>query len=155
MTALFAALLLAVAGAQEPPEQLPMLALPPGGGAWTVRIETIGGFTGRGTGSVAATSAGDVICVLTLRCPRRLIPEAHGSLATLVRAIPLVAPPPRSSSSTTITTCNDCVTTKMTVLRRDQDGEHTLRYTWDVSTAHAVPEEALRLRAAILGLTAP
>ena len=155
MTALFAVLLLAAAMAQEPPAQLPALPLPAGGDAWTVRVETTGGFTGRGTGNLTATSAGEVFCVLIVRCPRRLIPEANRSLSQLVRAIPLIAPPPRSSSSTTNTTCNDCVTTRMTVQRRDEDGEHTLRYTWDVSTAHAVPEEALRLRAAILGLTAP
>jgi hypothetical protein len=155
VTALFAVLLLAAAMGQEPPEPLPALPLPAGGDAWAVRVETTGGFTGRGTGSLSATSAGDVFCVLTVRCPRRLIPAAHRAMSQLVRAIPLVAPAPRSSSSTTLSTCSDCVTTTMTVQRRDEDGEHTLRYTWDVSTAHAVPEEALRLRAAILGLTTP
>ena len=154
MIALFAAVLLAVAAAadQSQPERLPVLALPPGDNAWAVRIETTGGLTGRGTGSVAASSEGAVFCIRVTSCPGTLRPEPRQSLSHLVSVIP-IAPPPPSSSPSAVTTCSDCVTTTMTVHRRDADGDRTLRYTWDVSTAHAVPGEVLRLHAAIAALT--
>ena len=154
MTALLATVLLTVtvAAAQNRLEQLPVLALPAGDGAWAVRIETTGGLLGQGAGSVTASSAGVVLCLRVMNCPDRLRPEPHRSLSRLVSAIP-IAPPQRSSSSTVVSTCSDCVTTTMTVHRRDADGDHMLRYAWDVSTAHAVPGEALRLHAAIVALT--
>ena len=149
MIALLATLL--ILGAQSPPERLPLLPLPDGPHAWTIRVETTGGFTGRGTGSVTTSSDGRVFCIV-LRCPARLQPEPHQSLSHLVRAIQPIVSPRSSSPSATI--CNDCVTTTMTVHRRDADGDHALRYTWDVSTAPAVPADVLRLHDAILSLTA-
>ena len=154
MFTFFSAVLLtvAVAATQHRLDELPVLALPAGDAAWAVRVETTGGLTGRGTGSVTASSGGAVLCVRMTNCPGNLQLELRRSLSHLVSVIS-IAPAPQSSSSPAVTTCSDCVTTTMTVQRRDAAGDHTLRYTWDVSTAHAVPVDARRLHAAIMELT--
>ena len=150
MSILLIAVLL-IAGAQRPVAELPALLLPPDEGAWVVRIVTTGGFTGRGAGSFTASSAGDMLCVSVASCPPRLGPEVQQSLARLVTAIGLGTPAPRTSPLHP-GTCSDCVTTTMTVRRRERDGERTFTYTWDLSTSSLVPEEALRLHSAIITL---
>lgn len=147
MTGTLAVLLLAAAQVA----QLPMLVLPPGGGAWVVRIETSGGFTGRGSGSFTASSAGEVRCA-SAACPARLAPEVQHSIERLVADIP--GPGDISPRSPVVTSgvCNDCVTTTMTVLRRTGDGERTIQFRWDESTLGTIPREALRLHSAVVAL---
>jgi len=131
---------------------LPNLVVPPGNDAWVVRIVTTGGFTGQGAGNVTASSAGQVICTLVASCPDRLVPETNRSLSQLVTTLRL-AESADSLTPAAAGVCADCVTTVMTVRRRDSAGEHTARYTWDVSSVRAIPDDVLQLHAAIIGLT--
>ena len=153
MTALTLAVVAWLLGIQASSD-LPNLVVPPDDNAWVIRIVTTGGFTGQGAGNVTANSAGQMLCTLMASCPDRLVPETKRSLSQLVTRLRLVdatdtwAPP-------TAGVCADCVTTIMTVRRRDSAGEHSARYTWDVSSVRAIPDDVLRLHAAIVGLTAP
>ena len=141
------ALLLGVQASSD----LPSLIFPPDQNAWVVRIVTTGGFTGRGAGNVTASSAGPVLCTLVASCPDRLVPETNRALSQLVASLRLPEP---LDSQTPVAAgiCADCVTTIMTVQRRNSAGEQSVRYTWDVSTARTIPDDALRLHAAIVGL---
>jgi len=157
MTGTVLALLL-LAAQDPPPAMLPMLLLPSENGAWVVRIETSGGFTGRGLGNYTASSSGELKCASLTRqvpCPDRLVPETQQSISRLVTAIPAVtiSAPPGAPGRGTI--CNDCVTTTMTVRRRNGDGEQAASYRWDESTIGSVPGEVLRLHAAVIALASP
>ena len=132
---------------------LPVLVLPAGEGAWVIRIETSGGFTGRGSGSFTASSAGDVLCVSAGACPPRLVPEAQQSIGRLVAGIPLSAEVSPRVPAVNAGICNDCVATTMTVQRRGGDGERTVSFRWDESTQGTVPGEVLRLHAAVVALS--
>jgi hypothetical protein len=130
---------------------LPTMALPTEAGAWVIRVETSGGFTGRGTGHVTMSSAGNVACVAIRECPQRLTGDRQRSLSQLVHALP--SPGVGSDSvSRSNSTCSDCVTITMTVHQRTRDGERTLQYSWDVSTAQTIPADVLRLHAAVVSL---
>jgi hypothetical protein len=141
-------------GAQSASPELPTLLMPPGNDAWVVRIVTTGGFTGRGSGSLTASSAGEMLCVSVTSCPGRLVPETQRSLSRLITAVPLPDTVAPRSSPLNPGTCSDCVTTTLTLRRRDGIGERTVAYTWDVSTVSTVPEEVLRLHSAIVALAA-
>jgi hypothetical protein len=150
MTAPALAVVALLLGVQTSPD-LPSLVVPPGDNAWVVRIVTTGGFTGRGAGNVTASSAGQVICALVASCPDRLVPETNRSISQLVTTLRLAESPGSPTPGAGV--CADCVTTIMTVQSRDAEGEHVLRYTWDVSTVRTIPGAALRLHAAFIGLT--
>jgi len=157
VTAIVLAILLLAAPAPQSP-MLPTLLLPSENGAWVVRIETSGGFTGRGLGNYTLSSSGDVKCVSLAPqepCPARLVPETQQSIARLVTAIPVVTPGGAPESPGRRSVCSDCVTTRMTVRRRDDAGEQTLSYRWDESTLGTVPGEVLRLHAAVIALASP
>jgi hypothetical protein len=149
VSALILSLLLVAAQAGE----LPTLVLPPSEGAWVVRVVTSGGFTGRGAGSYTASSVGEVACLRVAPCPARLVPETQRALSRLVKAVPAAAisraAPPDAG------TCNDCVTTTMSVRRRDHDGERMQTFAWDETTRASVPEDVVRLYAAMTALAAP
>jgi len=144
---LFALLLTAAQAAQ-----LPLPVLPPDEQAWVVLIETRGGFTGRGTGSVSATSAGEVLCTSAGVCPARLVPDAQQSIGRLVAGLPMPADVPSRPPAVGPSICNDCVTTTMTVQRRDRDGARTLQFRWDESTLGTIPGDVLQLHAAVVAL---
>ena len=143
-------LVLVLAAAQV--AQLPALVLPPGAGAWVVRIETSGGFTGRGSGSFTASSAGAVLCASAGPCPSRLAPDARQSIEQLVADIPVPGDVSPRSPGVSAGICNDCVTTTMTVQRRDGDGERIIQFRWDESTLGTIPGEVLRLHSAVIAL---
>jgi len=147
---LILSLLLVAAQAVE----LPTLVLPAAEGAWVVRIVTSGGFTGRGSGSYTASSAGDVACLAAAACPGRLASDTQRALSRLVKAVP-VAAVSRPSPLSTTANCNDCVTTTMSVRRRDRDEERIQTFSWDETTRASVPDDVLRLHAAVLALAAP
>lgn len=145
--------------AQVAPPALPTLLLPSDRGGWVVRIETSGGFTGRGSGSYTVSSAGELKCLSLTRqpvCGDRLAPETQQAISRLVTSIPATAgvPVPEEPGRGR-TVCNDCVTTTMTVRQRDGDGERTVMYRWDESTRATVPSDALRLHAAVIALASP
>jgi len=155
MTAAFLVVLLLAVQVTAPPG-LPTLLLPQGNGAWVVRIETSGGFTGRGLGNYTASSSGELKCLTYAQpagCPEHLDGDTPQVLGRLVGTIPRTSDaPPVELSAPGRSMCNDCVTTTMSVRRRDADGEQTVTYRWDESTIAAVPGEVLRLRAAIMAL---
>jgi hypothetical protein len=153
MTAPILAIIALLIGVQTPSD-LPSLIFPPDDNAWVVRIVTSGGFTGRGAGNVTASSAGQVMCTLVATCPERLVPETNRVFSQLVTTL-RHAEPRGGRSLLTPGGCSDCVTTDMMVQWRDADGEHVIRYTWDLSTVRTIPDAALRLHAALIGLTSP
>ena len=132
--------------------QLPALVLPPGEGAWVVRIETSGGFTGRGSGSFTASSAGELLCTSAEACLSRLVPEAQQSIGRLVAGIPVSRDASPRSPVVNSGICSDCVTTTMTVQRRNGDAERTIQFGWDESTVGSIPGEVLRLHSAVIAL---
>jgi hypothetical protein len=144
------ALLLAVQASSD----LPRLVLLPDDNAWVVRIVTSGGFTGRGAGNLTASSGGQVMCTLVAGCPDRLVPEETRTFSRLVTMV-RIAEPPANQPLPAAGVCADCVTTNMTVQWRDAEGEHVYRYTWDVSTVRTIPDAALRLHDAFIGLASP
>ena len=146
MTATVVLLFLAAQVAQSP-----TFALPAGAGAWIVRIETSGGFTGRGSGSFTASSAGEVRCV-SPACPPRLVPEVQQSIERLVADILVAGDVSLRSPVGNSGICNDCVTTTMTVQRRNGDSERTIQFRWDESTLGTIPREVLRLHSAVVAL---
>jgi len=145
-------ILLAALAAQA--GELPTLVLPPADAAWVVRVVTSGGFTGRGSGSYTASSSGDVACLAVPACPARLPPDTQRALSRLVREVP-VAPTSPAFPSRQTGVCNDCVTTTISVRRRDHEGERTQTFTWDETTRAGVPEDVLRLYVAVTGIAAP
>lgn len=132
---------------------LPWLILPPDEGAWVVRVETSGGLSGRGTGSMTASSGGELFCVAMVSCPERLVADAERSLTTLISAVPPGTGAPAPAPPLHRTTCSDCVTTTLTITRRAAAGALNAVYTWDESTVGAVPEEIRKLHAAIRAIT--
>lgn len=140
------------ASAQSGP--LTVLDLPDGNGAWVLRVETSGGFGGRGQGAITLSSAGALACAAVPSCPARLDPEAQRSLTTLIARVPLASPPPRRDLPAT-GVCNDCITTMLTLRRRDAQGvDQVVGYSWNEVTAASVPGEVLRLRAAAFAVAA-
>lgn len=146
----FVALLLGVQGRSE----LPSLIFPADENAWVIRIVSSGGFAGQGAGNVTASSAGQVLCTLVATCPDRLVPETNRVFSQLVSTLGH-AEPRGGRGVLSPGGCFDCVTTNMTVQWRDAEGEHVVRYTWDLSTARTIPDAALRLHAALIDLTSP
>jgi hypothetical protein len=153
---LLAILLIALQAA--PSATLPVLALPSEPDAWVVRIETSGGYTGRGLGNYTASSSGEVECLsptVQAACLDRLLAEAQQTLSRLVAAVPLTAQPVASPPARNGAVCNDCVTTIMTVRRREGAGERTVRYQWDETTRATIPGDVLRLHAAVIATVSP
>src|SRR3954471_15857131 len=56
---------------QQSTETPAKLALPAGNGAWVIRIFTYGGFSGAGTGDIAVSSNGQIVCTPQNTCPKR------------------------------------------------------------------------------------
>jgi hypothetical protein len=147
VSALLLGMLLAAAQAGA----LPTFVLPPAEKAWVVRVVTSGGFTGRGSGSYTASSAGEVACLAASACPTHLAPDTQRALSRLVDAVPVSATAGALPSGPA-GTCNDCVTTTVSVRRRDRDGERVQTFTWDETTRASVPADVLRLGAAVTAL---
>jgi hypothetical protein len=157
MTGMLLGIVLLAAQAVQP-ATLPTLLLPPEADAWVVRIETTGGFTGRGLGNYTASSAGELKCLSLTQptaCPDRLAPETQRAIARLVTAIPMLEGAPAADvPARGRAICNDCVTTTMTVRWRDHTSERTVTYRWDESTLATVPGDVLRLHAAVSAVAA-
>jgi hypothetical protein len=148
VVALVFAIVLGTQGAAS----LPVLYLPAEADAWVVRIETSGGITGRGAGHFTANSAGTIFCLAVSRCPDQLPSDTRLRLSRLIASVPPGGLPSNAPPSSPRSICNDCVVTTMTVQYRTTEGERTQRYTWDETTARAIPETVLRLHAALVAL---
>jgi hypothetical protein len=107
----------------EPPEP------PPGANAWSLRIHTTGGFTGRGVGSVTISSDGRMACgpapCATPVAAARLDPFGKAIDTAVVEAFWRHQPP--------ATLCSDCVRTTLALKRRDGDVVRVYHASWDDS----------------------
>ena len=107
----------------EPPEP------PAGANAWSLRVHTSGGFTGRGVGSVTISSDGQMGCgsapCATPSVTALLEPFGKAIAGAVVGA--LWGPQPLS------TLCSDCIRTTIVIKRREGDVVRIYRASWDDS----------------------
>jgi hypothetical protein len=123
----------------EPPP-----AVPDGNGAWTIRISTSGGFTGRGRGGVTLTSQGDLTCLQTSHpCENKLVADRLRPVAQLISSLD----PSKWGNATAQENmvCNDCYTTTMTLARREGGKVTLTTLSWNDVTQRRVPPDVLRL----------
>ena len=131
-----------IAGQAPPPEA--SLSVPDGDGAWTIRITTSGGFTGRGRGNVTLTSQGNLTCLQTLRpCDNKLVDDKLRPIAQLVSSFD----PSKWTSATPAgqSLCNDCYTTTVTFARRDGGKLKITTLSWDDATQSKVPPDVVKI----------
>src|SRR5579864_8799955 len=108
--------------------QLPQMVLPDGNNSWVVEVFTSGGFSGSGTGNIAVSSAGQILCSS---------PEMHCKKTfTASTLLPLIETIPRGtvtiSGRPTTSICNDCASRTMVITRRDNVGSvQTYTASWD------------------------
>src|SRR5262245_18399433 len=118
--------------------QLPEMLLPDGYGAWLVQVVTTGGYLGQGDVDFAFSSEGRTTCSLEIRCPRDVKAADLHPLVETIRAGVVVRPSPA------ISLCNDCVTRRSTISRRDSMGVvQTYIRSWDETTRDRVPQEVI------------
>lgn len=147
---------------QPPPRQVEIVALqdlqrsdvpeppepPPGANAWSLRVHTSGGFTGRGVGSVTISSDGQMGCgpapCASPEITNRLEPFGTAVASAVVRAA--WGPQPLS------TLCSDCIRTTIVLKRREGDVVRIYRASWDDS--QSVASELRDLRRLALELRA-
>lgn len=107
----------------EPPEP------PAGASAWSLRVHTTGGFTGRGAGSVTISSDGRMACgpapCTTSAVSARL--ESFGTAVSSAVVGAVWGPQPLSSL------CSDCIRTTIVLKRREGDAVRIYRASWDDS----------------------
>jgi hypothetical protein len=108
----------------EPPEP------PPGANAWSLRVHTSGGFTGRGVGSVMISSDGQLGCG-PAPCAT---PVVTALLEPVGKAITsAVAGAVWASQQPLSTLCSDCIRTTIVLKRREGDVVRLYRASWDDS----------------------
>lgn len=130
-----------IAGQTPSPEAA--LSVPDGEGAWTIRITTGGGFTGRGRGNVTLTSQGNLACLQTLRpCDSKLVDDKLRPIAQLVSSFD---PSKWDSTPAGNSFCNDCYTTTVTFARRDGGKLKVARLSWDDMTQSKVPPDMVKI----------
>jgi hypothetical protein len=125
------ALTVTTAAAQEPAPalQVPEPPEPPAGAnAWSLRINTSGGFTGMGVGSVTISSDGQMSCG-PAPCATPVAATLLNPVATSIAAS-LEAAWIRQTPSGA---CMDCIRTTVALKRRDGDVVRVFRASWDDS----------------------
>ena len=130
---------LQVVQAPEPPEP------PAGTNAWSLRIDTTGGFTGAGVGSVVITSDGRLDCVAAT-CASRIAQAQLKPVSSTIASIVDAAWIRHSPSSF----CRDCVQTTVVLKRREGDVVRTFVASWDAT--QPVTEELRELRRLVFEL---
>ena len=126
----------------EPPEP------PAGANAWSLRVHTSGGFTGRGAGSVMISSDGQLGCG-PAPCPT---PVVTTQLETFGKAITSAVVGAVWSSQPLSTLCSDCIRTTIVLKRREGDIVRLYRASWDDS--QSVTPELRELRRLALEMSA-
>ena len=122
---------------------------PPGANAWSLRVHTTGGFTGRGVGSVTISSDGRMACG-PAPCAT---PVVAALLDPFGKAIETAVVEAFWRHQPMATLCSDCVRTTLALKRRDGDVVRVYHASWDDSQL-VTPELrdlrrlALELRAA-------
>ena len=122
-----------LAGVSEPPDP------PAGAGAWSLRVHTSGGFTGRGVGSATISSDGQMACG-PAPCATPVALSMLKSVADVIPSILEAAWIRRTPSGL----CRDCIQTTIALKRRDGDVVRTYRAAWDDSQSVAPELRELR-----------
>ena len=141
--AVLASLLLSQFGLKPSPVELPA-----GNEAWVIRVIRSGGFTSDVVFDVSLNSSGSVRCRVTKsECPTGLDNDVLKEISQLVSAkIP--------ESRPTVTTCNHCVITEVTVEYRDARGKVRKSFAaWSDSSPARVPMEMRTLAAMVIAST--
>ena len=117
----------------QPPEP------PAGKDAWSLRVHTTGGFTGRGIGSVTISSDGQLGCG-PAPCATRVPTASLRPVITALTSIVDAAWIRRTPSGI----CSDCIQTTIALKRREGDIVRTFVATWDDSQTPAPELRELR-----------
>jgi hypothetical protein len=123
---------------EEPPP------VPEGEGAWTIRVTTSGGLTGRGRGNVTLTSQRALTCSQTLRaCDNLLAADKFQPVARLVSSFSpskWAGPTARENIM-----CNDCFTTTVLFVRRAGGKLNSATISWNDVTQTKAPPDVVRI----------
>lgn len=132
------------------PNAVGAFALPEGDGSWIVRVYTSGGFTGRGVGDFGISSKGKVVCSLEeSKCGKSFdVSKVQPLIDRLAGTAPsYYAPPP-------LGLCNDCISRRMTIIRRDSMGiVHSQSFYWTDLNSE-VPRDVINLYNALIDAAA-
>jgi hypothetical protein len=113
-------------------------------GSWTIRIQTGGGFTGQGRGSVNLTSEGNLTCLQTsMPCAANLAADKLLPLTQLISSFDVSKweiPKPQGPAL-----CSDCYTTTVTLARRQDGNLKVSTLSWNDVTRNRAPAELLRI----------
>jgi len=142
-------IILALASASVFVAQIPQMALPDGNDMWVVQVVTSGGLLGAGSGDVAISSEGKIVCRREIRCANSFQLSNFQPLVEIIQAgtLPVLRP------SALVSLCRDCITTTITIRRRDAMGiVHTYTASWDDMTKDRVPREVIWIYDAVLAL---
>ena len=117
-------------------------ALPDGDGAWVLQVVTRGGLSGRGKGTVTATSAGTVSCASgpTDACA---VPSAPQFIKEIAMRIDGTMPSLWIGSTPSL--CSDCYVTMLVLIRREAGSIHMYRSYWNDATRSQAPAGVLAI----------
>jgi hypothetical protein len=138
---------------QEAANTLASPSLPAGNGAWVIRVFTSGGFSGTGSGNIAISSKGEIVCtVQEPRCPKTFEVQPIQGLVDKFAGLD-----PSSIVTNSIPAapgiCNDCINRRVILVWRDRTGlEHSYSAFWDELTAARVPREIIDIYNAVTAL---
>ena len=131
--------------------QTPLPPVPVARDGWVVEVIASGGIMG-GTRRTVLDSAGSVTCPSS--CATKAPPRALVAVTSSVEAASGVAW--SSGSPVNVSLCRDCVTTRLSLWRRDADGAiRSFRAQWDPTTAGAVDPAVRRLYDEVMGVILP
>ena len=138
---------------QEPGNPSASPALPEGNGAWVIRVFTSGGFSGTGSGNIAISSKGEIVCtVQEPRCPKTFEVQPIQELVDKFAGLDPASIGPNSIPAAP-GICNDCINRRVILVWRDRTGlEHSHSAFWDELTAARVPREIIDIYNAVTAL---
>jgi hypothetical protein len=128
-------------------------ALPAGNGAWVIQVFTSGGFSGAGSGNIAVSSKGEIVCTSRKpACPDSFdvqpIQQLVDKFAGMDLSRIVTSPNPATPGI-----CNDCINRRVILVWRDRIGlEHSFSASWDELTAAMVPREIIDIYNAVMAL---
>lgn len=133
-------------GSQAAPK---LSELPSEAGAWVVHVTTSGGFTGRGAGGASLTSQGKAI--FSFMNDSSAINLPADALSRMSEIIALAKP--AAWQTLTSSACRDCITTTLTLYRREPDGTQSSHVaSWDDTTLEKMPKEVVELYEVVMNL---
>jgi len=143
------AIILAVAFASVLFAQIPQMAIPDGNDMWVVQVVTSGGLLGAGSGDVAISSEGKIVCSREMRCPNSFPLSDFQPLVEIIQTGTLPVPLPPA----VVSLCRDCIMRTIRISRRDSMGVvHYYTASWDDTTKDRLPREVIRIYDALLAL---